>query len=170
MSKKTKYFINMNDGRVIAGTEETLGNIFYKEIHVSWAIAIRDGKIGAKKVIEAINAKIGVMPFSDMMEAIGRLNVRSKDLHMEEHARGEIEESGGEDAETDGVLGKFSTGKAGRITKEAKGDLDKKVGAAITIPDEAKGGKSKSQSEAEAPADGEGDAPAETGETDGVQL
>ncbi len=124
---KVKYFININDGRVIGGTEETKNNIFYKEIDSTWADAIRDKKVTAKEVIAAINAKIGVMPFSEMMKAVSKMNVRSADLKMAEHAR-----AGVEDTTTDGalgILGEFKSGKAEKTVANAEKKVVDAVGS-----------------------------------------
>lgn len=104
----TRYYINMNDGRVIAGTDETKDNICYREIDISWAVAIRDGKISSGKVVEMVNAKVGMVPYSEWTKGIEKLNVRSRDLHLAEHARGE---QGGEqkgDGAPSGVIGAFN--------------------------------------------------------------
>lgn len=114
MASKERFYINMNDGRVISGTEETSGNVFYREIDESYAFAIRDGKITAKEVIDRVNAKVGMIPFSEMMASVQKLNVRTKDLHMEEHAKGS--DAASDAGEPSGVLGKFD----GKATASAK--------------------------------------------------
>jgi len=117
MASKERFYINMNDGRVISGTEETKHNVFYREIDESYAFAIRDGKITAKEVIDRVNAKVGMIPFSEMMASVQKLNVRTKDLHMEEHAKGA--DAADDAGEPSGVLGKFE-GKAAASEKPVK--------------------------------------------------
>lgn len=90
--------------------------IFYREIDESYAFAIRDGKITAKEVIDRVNAKVGMIPFSEMMASVQKLNVRTKDLHMEEHAKGA--DAADDAGEPSGVLGKFE-GKASAPAKSA---------------------------------------------------
>ncbi len=125
---KVRYYININDGRVIGGTEETKNNIFYKEIDSTWADAIRDKKVTSKEVIAAINAKIGVMPFSEMMKAVAKMNVRSADLKMAEHARAGVEETTATGAT--GVLGEFKSGKAEKVVANTE---KKVVDAAMSV-------------------------------------
>ena len=103
----TRYYINMNDGRVIAGTEETKDNICYREIDISWALAIRDGKVKPNEVISMVNSKVGMVPYSEWTKGIEKLNVRSRDLHMAEHARGETEAEKKDEGKPNGVLGAF---------------------------------------------------------------
>lgn len=110
----TEYYINMKDGRVIGGTSETAGNILYRKIDISWALAIRDKKVTPQKVIELVNAKTGMMPYSEWTEGMRRLNVRSSNLKMEEIARGEFADA--EESNDKGVLGEFS----GTDAKSAK--------------------------------------------------
>lgn len=110
----TEYYINMKDGRVIGGTSETAGNILYRKIDISWALAIRDKKVTPQKVIELVNAKMGIMPYSEWTEGMRRLNVRSSNLKMEEIARGELADA--EESNDKGVLGEFS----GTDAKSAK--------------------------------------------------
>ncbi len=152
MSGKTRYYINMNDGRVIAGTEETKDNIFYKEIDISWALAIRDGKITAKEVINKVNAKVGMIPFSEMMEAVQKMNVRTKDLHMEEHAQGADASADTGDGAS-GVIGEFKESPKGGSRKTKAGE---KAAAALGLPAEGEKADGESQNaEGAKPSEGE---------------
>lgn len=93
---KQRYAINMKNKMVVACTSETLpseesaGNIHFKEIDISVAIAIRDGKITADEVIRQIQAKVGVPSYSEMMEGMKHLNVREKDIGLESAVKGEV--------------------------------------------------------------------------------
>lgn len=121
----TRYYINMNDGRVIAGTDETKDNICYREIDISWAIAIRDGKVTKEKVVEMVNAKVGMVPYSEWTKGIEKLNVRSRDLQMVEHARsGQGDDQQGE-GKPSGVIGAFKEQRGSRTTKEEKEAAEK---------------------------------------------
>jgi hypothetical protein len=124
---KVRYYININDGRVIAGTEETKNNIFYKEIDSTWADAIYQKKVTTKEVISAINAKVGVVPFSEMMKAVAKMNVRTSDLKLAEHAKAGLEGEAKEEAT--GVLGEFKSGKAEKVVTNA----EKKVADAMSV-------------------------------------
>lgn len=93
---KQRYAINMKNKMVVACTSETLpseesaGNIHFKEIDISVAIAIRDGKITADEVIRQIQAKVGVPSYSEMMDGMKHLNVREKDIGLESAVKGEV--------------------------------------------------------------------------------
>lgn len=93
---KQRYAINMKNKMVVACTSETLpseesaGNIHFKEIDISVAIAIRDGKITTDEVIRQIQAKVGVPSYSEMMEGMKHLNVREKDIGIESAVKGEV--------------------------------------------------------------------------------
>lgn len=93
---KQRYAINMKNGMVVACTSETLpskesaGNIHFKEIDISVALAIRDGKITKEEVIRQIQAKVGVPSYSEMMEGMKHLNVREKDIGLESAVKGEV--------------------------------------------------------------------------------
>lgn len=121
----TRYYINMNDGRVIAGTDETKDNICYREIDISWAIAIRDGKVTKEKVVEMVNSKVGMVPYSEWTKGIEKLNVRSRDLHLAEHARGEQVGDQQDEGKPSGVIGAFKEQRGSRTTKEEKEAADK---------------------------------------------
>jgi len=151
MASKNRYYINMNDGRVIAGTEETKDNIFYKEIDITWALAIQEGKVTAKEVINKVNAKVGMIPFSEMMESVQKMNVRTKDLHMEEHAQG-ADASAEEGSETGGVIGEFK--EAGAKPTGRKSKAAESAEAALKVPPKEEP-KEEKPTEGEA-ADGEG--------------
>lgn len=141
MAGKTRYYINMNDGRVIAGTDETKDNVFYREIDVTWAFAIRDGKVTAKDVIDKVNAKVGMIPFSEMMKSVQKLNVRTRDLHLEDHAQGE-DASSAQEVEEEGVLGEFKEA-AKPAARKAKAATDA-IDSALSLPaKEADGAKDK---------------------------
>ena len=94
--RKQRYAINMKNGMVVACTSETLpsaesfGNIHFKEIDITVAEAIRDGKITKEEVIRQIQEKVGVPSYSDMMEAMKHLNVREKDIGLEAAVKGEV--------------------------------------------------------------------------------
>ena len=94
--RKQRYAINMKNGMVVACTSETLpsaesfGNIHFKEIDITVARAIRDGKITKEEVIRQIQEKVGVPSYSDMMEAMKHLNVREKDIGLESAVKGEV--------------------------------------------------------------------------------
>lgn len=94
--RKQRYAINMKNGMVVACTSETLpsaesfGNIHFKEIDITVARAIRDGKITKQEVIRQIQEKVGVPSYSDMMEAMKHLNVREKDIGLESAVKGEV--------------------------------------------------------------------------------
>ncbi len=120
----TQYYIHMKDGRVIAGTSETKDNLNYRPIDVSYALAIRDGKVTAEEVISEINAKSGTPDFSALQKAVTKLNVRSTELCLEEHAQGGDASVAAASA---GVLGKF----AGRKSEAAPAEPRK--AAKVTV-------------------------------------
>lgn len=124
-----RYYINMNDERVVAGTAETPENVNYREIDLSWALAIRDGRATAEDVIRRINEKVGVVPYSEWTKAVSKLNVRSRDLGMERHARAASDAGDG----GGGALGRFEEAKGAAkasAKSEAKGDSAKKAASA----------------------------------------
>lgn len=131
MAGKTRYYINMNDGRVIAGTDETKDNVFYREIDITWAFAIRDGKVSAKDVIDKVNAKVGMIPFSEMMKSVQKLNVRTRDLHLEDHAQG-ADASSVSEIGKEGVLGEFKEA-AKPAARKAKAATDA-IDSALSLP------------------------------------
>lgn len=104
---KQRYAINMKNGMVVACTSETLpsdesaGNIHFKEIDISVALAIRDGKITKEEVIRQIQAKVGVPSYSEMMEGMKHLNVREKDIGIESAVKGEVCPGNAEPVEID---------------------------------------------------------------------
>lgn len=95
--KKQRYAINMKNGMVVACTSETLpsassfGNVHFKEIDLSIALAIRDGKITKGEVIRQIQNKTGMMSYEEMIEGMKHLNVRERDIGLEAAIKGEVD-------------------------------------------------------------------------------
>lgn len=152
----TRYYINMNDGRVIAGTDETKDNICYREIDISWAIAIRDGKVTKEKVVEMVNSKVGMVPYSEWTKGIEKLNVRSRDLHLAEHARGEQGGDQQDEGKPSGVIGAFKEQRGSRTTKEEKEAAAEKAAAEKAAAEKAAAEKAAAERAAAATGVAEG--------------
>ncbi len=140
--KKQRYAIHMKNGMVVACTSETLpsesshGNIHFKEIDLSVALAIRDGRITKEEVIRQIQSKTGVPSYSEMMEGMKHLNVRERDIGLEAAIKEEIDTGDSEPVKID-IPGAKETKKTAK-SSEKKADekkADKEESAAV--PNEA---------------------------------
>lgn len=150
---KQRYAINMKNGMVVACTSETLpsdesaGNIHFKEIDISVAIAIRDGKITKKEVIRQIQAKVGVPSYSEMMEGMKHLNVREKDIGLESAVKGEVGPGNAKPVEID-IPGSGDGAEKTAAEKEAA--AKRRAEAKARKEAEAKASEEKARKEKEA--------------------
>ena len=150
---KQRYAINMKNGMVVACTSATrpsdgsAGNIHFKEMDISVALAIRDGKITKEEVIRQIQAKVGVPSYSEMMEGMKHLNVREKDIGLESAVKGEVGPGNAEPVEID-IPGSGSGAEKTAAEKEAA--AKRRAEAKARKEAEAKAAEEKARKEKEA--------------------
>lgn len=173
---KQRYAINMKNGMVVACTSETLpsdesaGNIHFKEIDISVALAIRDGKITKEEVIRQIQAKVGVPSYSEMMEGMKHLNVREKDIGLESAVKGEVGPGNAEPVEIDipgsgGGAEKTAAEKEAAAKRRAEAKARKEAEAKAAEEERARKEKEAEERAAAALAGtgGSGDMPSDEG-------
>lgn len=86
MIKTSRYFINVDDGSVVAWTSEIEQNFKFKEITVKVAMAIENGKILWDEVVRQIVAQITPQSLDEMIDDKTKQNVRCADLKLVEQA------------------------------------------------------------------------------------
>lgn len=86
MIRTSRYFINVDDGSVVAWTSEIEQNYKFKEITVKIAMAIEHGKISWEEVVRQIVTQINPKSLDEMIDDKTKLNVRGADLKLVEQA------------------------------------------------------------------------------------
>lgn len=87
----TRYAINMDDGRVVPMTAETLKNYVYQEIEPDVAVALDRGEIDPKYVIEQITAQLPKETMREKLKKVSMQNVRQRDFGLKEAARAAVD-------------------------------------------------------------------------------
>ncbi|MBO7688627.1 MAG: hypothetical protein J6V72_19775 [Kiritimatiellae bacterium] len=90
-SNSTRYAINMEDGRVVPMTAQTLNNYVYQEIEPEVAFMIDRGEVDPKDVIDQITAQLPKETLRDKLKKVARQNVRQADFGLREAARASVD-------------------------------------------------------------------------------
>lgn len=91
---KSKFSINLKDGRLVFRNDEVDEQIIYHPIPDSVAMAIKKGKVTPARVIEACEKRLkekGEMTYTEYMKKKELLNMRTKNVTPPE-SRPQIEE------------------------------------------------------------------------------
>ena len=135
----TRYAINMEDGRVVPMTSETLKNYVYQEIEPEVAVMLDRGEIDSKDVIEQITAQLPKETMREKLKKVAQQNVRQQDFGLKEAARAAVD------------MGE---------SKVVKIDLPKEKGAKAAAKEKEKGAKAAAkEAEPQAEGSGHGNAP-----------
>lgn len=86
-----RYAINMETGVVVGMTSETLGNYVYQEIEPRVALAIENGRISPKSVIDQIMDQMPRTGLREKIAQVARQNVRQSDFGLKEAARASVD-------------------------------------------------------------------------------
>lgn len=86
-----RYAINMDDGRIVPMTSETLNNYIYQEIDAEVAVMVDKGELDAKYVIGEIQKKLPKETLRQQLAKVARQNVRQADFGLKEAARASVD-------------------------------------------------------------------------------
>jgi hypothetical protein len=86
-----RYAINMDDGRIVPMTSETLNNYIYQEIDAEVAVMVDKGELDAKYVIGEIQKKLPKETLRQQLAKVAKQNVRQADFGLKEAARASVD-------------------------------------------------------------------------------
>lgn len=86
-----RYAINMDDGRIVPMTSETLNNYIYQEIDAEVAVMVDKGELDAKYVIGEIQKKLPKEILRQQLAKVAKQNVRQADFGLKEAARASVD-------------------------------------------------------------------------------
>lgn len=146
MISSMRFFIHMDNHSIVQWTPEIEGNYKFKEITFKVAKAIEDGKISAKEVVAQISNRLSPESIDEMLEKKQKMNVRSADLKMEEQAKADNMQDGGE-------AKPFDIDLSGTGVSDDPADMDEtKVAARKAAAEKRTAAKAAKEAEAKAAA------------------
>lgn len=86
-----RYAINMDDGRIVPMTSETLNNYIYKEIDAEVAVMVDKGELDAMYVVGEIQKKLPKETLRQQLAKVAKQNVRQADFGLKEAARASVD-------------------------------------------------------------------------------
>jgi hypothetical protein len=86
-----RYAINMDDGRIVPMTSETLNNYIYQEIDAEVAVMVDKGELDAEYVIGEIQKKLPKETLRQQLAKVAKQNVRQADFGLKEAARASVD-------------------------------------------------------------------------------